>query len=157
MKVAFGCFGAGLADTSPPRSHRTSSARPSGAFRRCTARALLPLYATPWNGFLPLPNHRHLFVRLPGLTFWSPISPLGCSGATRARHSAGISPSSRRVFSSVSTAKLLVVMLRERNASSCIRRPPTPFGPFVRGAHAPEVHSGWWRFGRWKLWVESHS
>lgn len=39
------------------------------------------------------PHQRHLFLRL-WLTFWSPMSLLGCTGAARAKNTAAISPPS---------------------------------------------------------------
>lgn len=144
MKVAFGRVGAALAETRPRRSHRTST-WPSRALAAALLSPSFLCTLRPGTASSPPPR--------------SPITDT-CSSACRSSPSgrpsrrsdvpAPLELNTAPVFllrpaggvGSVSTVEL-VVMLRERKASSYyIRRPPTPFGPIVRGAHAPEVHSG---------------
>lgn len=69
-------------NTSPHRIHKLPQLRGSSPSFLCTLR---PETASP--------HQRHLFLR-PRLTFWSPMSPLRCSGATRAANTARFSPPS---------------------------------------------------------------
>lgn len=131
----------------PPRWNTSPTPRPQ-APRGPRLVPLLPLYtnATPWSGSPPpplTPHQRHLFLRL-RLTFWSPISPLRCTGAARAANTAGSRPPCPR----------LSVLFARRSWYWCCRsathlRTDTNhqrLWAVVRSAHAAEEDSGCWCF-----------